>query len=702
MAKLLSTIIDGFVKSKDFVSGAFGSGWRIARTLGRWVFETDDIVVRGQMTVFELLIQKIRAVKGALGITQASGKIREIREDDTNYYIQVEDEMSFVANDIVKCQTFSGEQKNDWVIVSNVVNNEIVIPKSEFVNSSLPEVGDEMIQFGNTTDETRQSAIYLHADEGGQPAIDVLFGINSKSFDGKTKIRVGGDIPGSDGYKGFYCENGMIKSVNTKGETMYMLRPDGSGVMAKGNISWDADGNGSIFNKAIYWNATGFHFGSGIKLTWDNLDDTARENLKGEPGEPGKDGNNGLDGADGINGQDGVSIVWQGYFSSHPKNPKNGWAYKNTTDKKSYVYQDGAWYQMTIDGVDGANGKDGNDGLDIVWKGDSSTPPSSPRKNWVYRDTDNGRVYIYNGTSWVLMVADGNDGTDGANGKDGNGVYITYHDSETEPVRPTGNGTTEGWHTNSTASVIWMSQKVASSASSGIWGNPIRIGSTGEANLLPWLSDWNNNKTEIDGESVVSPKMFSGTKGSSGKLTGVAFGRDVIEIDGVKKTGIFGIKDGTITFSIDSETGSPMFKGSIYTPPFHVTSDNFSSVAIPVSGNMYMVNFDKTGLNIQFEYVPDLTSTFYLELPRETRYEGAEASVLNAFSYFSLGGSIPIGDIYVTVCDFANNKVSVTGAIIGKLAPVKFKCIVVDPTGWTLSDPSRLVDGKIVEWVFAN
>ena len=385
MAKLLSTIIDGFVKSKDFVSGAFGSGWRIARTLGRWVFETDDIVVRGQMTVFELLIQKIRAVKGALGITQASGKIREIREDDTNYYIQVEDEMSFVANDIVKCQTFSGEQKNYWVIVSNVVNNEIVIPKSEFVNSSLPEVGDEMIQFGNTTDETRQSAIYLHADEGGQPAIDVLFGINSKSFDGKTKIRVGGDIPGSDGYKGFYCENGMIKSVNTKGETMYMLRPDGSGVMAKGNISWDADGNGSIFNRSIYWDKDGFHFGSGIKLTWDNLDDTAKENLKGEPG---KDGRDGLNGADGVNGTDGVSIVWKGSFPSHPANPRNGWAYRNTTDNKSYVYQDGAWYQMTIDGVDGANGTNGKDGLSIVWKGDLTTPPAS----FHYGHMDSGKA----------------------------------------------------------------------------------------------------------------------------------------------------------------------------------------------------------------------------------------------------------------------------------------------------------------------
>ena len=43
-------------------------------------------------------------------------------------------------------------------------------------------------------------------------------------------------------------------------------------------------------------------------------------------------------------------------------------------------------------------GKDGADGLDIVWKGDLSTPPINPLKNWVYRDTDNGRVYIYNGT----------------------------------------------------------------------------------------------------------------------------------------------------------------------------------------------------------------------------------------------------------------------------------------------------------------
>lgn len=197
----------------------------------------------------------------------------------------------------------------------------------------------------------------------------------------------------------------------------------------------------------------------------------------------GTDGTNGVDGAAGVNGNDGVSIVWKGDFASHPASPQNGWAYRNTTDGKSYVYQDGTWYQMTVDGVDGANGTNGNDGLDIVWKGESSSPPASPVRNWAYRDTDNGKIYIYTGTAWELMVADGNDGTNGtngtngSNGSDGLSVFITYHDNPvgTTPPTPTGNGTTNGWHTNGTAAVNWMSQKVAASASSGTWGAPIQI-----------------------------------------------------------------------------------------------------------------------------------------------------------------------------------------------------------------------------------
>ena len=192
----------------------------------------------------------------------------------------------------------------------------------------------------------------------------------------------------------------------------------------------------------------------------------------------GEDGRDGLNGADGVDGKDGTSIIWKGDFLTAPLNPQNGWAYKNTTDKKSYVYQDGTWYQMTIDGVDGQNGADG---LSIVWKGDLAEAPANPQTNWAYRDTDNGRVYIYNGSAWELMVVDGTDGADGARGDNGYSVYITYNDSETEPSTPIGDGTTNGWHTDATSTAIWMSQKVAASSSDGTWGNPIKIkGEQGE------------------------------------------------------------------------------------------------------------------------------------------------------------------------------------------------------------------------------
>lgn len=180
----------------------------------------------------------------------------------------------------------------------------------------------------------------------------------------------------------------------------------------------------------------------------------------------------GLDGSDGVNGKDGESILWKGELPSHPANPQNGWSYRNTTDGKSYVYQDGSWYLMTIDGIDGKNGKDG---ISITWKGDLSTPPSDPELNWVYRDTDNGKVYIWNGNAWALMVVDGTDGADGADGKDGFSVFITYNDQLSEPAIPTGDGTTGGWHTNTSPAVIWMSQKVAASATEGTWGKPIKI-----------------------------------------------------------------------------------------------------------------------------------------------------------------------------------------------------------------------------------
>ena len=511
---------------EDFMSGFTGYGWKIWEYVkGKWMLEIDSIRVREQFIVFEMLVSKMRAIIGSLGISQACGKIATVTlsEDGTEYLISLEDEtMSFVAHDFMRCQTYTGTKQTFYhVEISSVVDDVIHVPVSEFdkdaegIVANPPEPGNDIVQFGNSVNKNRQSAIYIHADESGQPAIDIMFDIDSKDWTGKVKTRLGGDIPGGDGARGFYCENGMIKGTDSSGHTVYCIHPDGSAEFGDGSAKFNADKSGSLAGGAISWawDASKNQFITSFKnvvIKWENLDDEVKENLKGEKGDKGdkgdtgEKGGDGTNGADGINGKDGTSIVWKGSYVSHPSDPQNGWAYKNTTDGKSYVYQDGTWYQMTIDGVDGANGKDGADGLDIVWKGDLSTPPTNPVKNWVYRDTDNGRVYIYNGTAWTLMVADGNDGTNGAAGSDGLSVYITYHDSESQPAVPTGNGTSDGWHTNATNAVVWMSQKVAESASSGSWGTPIRAKGTDGEDAVLYIFEF-----EQDGKVINSIPAFA-------------------------------------------------------------------------------------------------------------------------------------------------------------------------------------------------
>ena len=252
--------------TEDFVSGFSGHGWKLWEYIkGKWKLEVDSIVVRDTMIVFELLIQKIRAVKGALGITQACGKIKtaSFDADKNNWLITIEDEMSFVAHDIIRCQNWSdGTFKGYWVEISEIRKIEnvdtIVIPVTEFTGSigydngietvkddltgmTTPALGDEIIQFGNSINSNRQSAIYIHADEGGQSAIDILFGISKKSFVGCVKQRIGGDIPGTNGLKGFYCENGMIKGTDTNGHTVYCISPDGSAEFGDGSAKFGTD-----------------------------------------------------------------------------------------------------------------------------------------------------------------------------------------------------------------------------------------------------------------------------------------------------------------------------------------------------------------------------------------------------------------------------------------------------------------------------
>ena len=64
---------------------------------------------------------------------------------------------------------------------------------------------------------------------------------------------------------------------------------------------------------------------------------------------------------------------------------------------------------------------------------------------------------------------------DGLTGPSGKSIFITYNDSATTPNSPTGNGASNGWHTNMTSTSIWMSQKVSDNINNGTWGSPVKI-----------------------------------------------------------------------------------------------------------------------------------------------------------------------------------------------------------------------------------
>lgn len=58
-----------------------------------------------------------------------------------------------------------------------------------------------------------------------------------------------------------------------------------------------------------------------------------------------------------------------------------------------------------------------------------------------------------------------------------NSLWTTYNDNDTIPDRPTGDGTTNGWHRNYTASAIWMSTKSSIEVDDPNveWGDPNRF-----------------------------------------------------------------------------------------------------------------------------------------------------------------------------------------------------------------------------------
>lgn len=191
-AELLSMIVRKLISSAHYTSGFNGEGYRL------WIdkdglsnLELDKLVVRQIMTVFELIIDRIRAVGGQIVVSAANGKIKAVEDTGEAYKITFEGDNYFQAHDLMRCQVFKGEEiRGYWVEVAASYSDYIVVDKSEFLGIE-PKVGDEVVLMGNTADSKRQNLISISATEDGEPHIDVLDGVKSKNFNGALRARLG-------------------------------------------------------------------------------------------------------------------------------------------------------------------------------------------------------------------------------------------------------------------------------------------------------------------------------------------------------------------------------------------------------------------------------------------------------------------------------------------------------------------------------
>ena len=213
------------VVSAAFRSGALGSGFKLGNYSDSEdsYLEVDRLLVRKAAEFVKLVIRELQSVGGEIVLSPASMKISKVNflragtllpdSAPLQYDVyrcsfltkQGDEEITnpFVVNDLVRCQTFNikegttanAKNKYYWRRVVRVGTDyiDILALSGGDYGDSQPEVGDELVQMGNTTDVARQSVLYLSAYGDDSPSIKLYKGVNDYTLDGKEIFVVSRD-----------------------------------------------------------------------------------------------------------------------------------------------------------------------------------------------------------------------------------------------------------------------------------------------------------------------------------------------------------------------------------------------------------------------------------------------------------------------------------------------------------------------------
>lgn len=205
VADLLSILVRSGIESANFSTGALGAGFCLKKDEnGDSYLEVDRMLVRKVATFIRLLIQQIKHVGGQIILTPASMSCVKIEDKGDFYRCYFENtdgertiEQEFVVGDLARAQTFNvkeGVNENVtntyyWRAVVGTGDNYIDLSKTDCdAGSTEPKAGDDIVQLGNKTDATRQTAIILSAYGNDAPYFKLYRGINSYSLDGKEFV----------------------------------------------------------------------------------------------------------------------------------------------------------------------------------------------------------------------------------------------------------------------------------------------------------------------------------------------------------------------------------------------------------------------------------------------------------------------------------------------------------------------------------
>lgn len=709
MARLLSTWFNGFVGSarstgnkvlnafgkvvcemqEYFASDFMGHGWKIfnngSEESPEYTLEIDNVRVRKAFVAHELIIDKVRAICGSLGISQACGKIKEVilRTDEYGnqyYLIKLEGESThgyggFMKNDLIRCQRVEkGGIKGYWVKIESVNMEEgwFTVMASEFSGTikqsevtewvsndggqmNLPAAGDEIVQYGNTTDTGRQNAIYLHATESGVPTIDLLQGINEKSFSEKIVCSLG-RIPNSEKF-GLYMSKGTIISVDKNGDN-YVFDEDGYFNLGRGAITYDPKtgvvtigsevvikwGANSKSNVTYQIGSSGVNAPTGTWLNsvppsevgkylwtrtkWPDGTYSYSVSYMAKDGAPGKDGTDGQDMRPNLLD---YTEFKQETFDNVP-----------TTDKT---------FELKGTRSDGLNGH-GAVQIETAFKinGDLPTPDSyvdffqqnvkskiapstwytlsfylksksiaQPLYTYMWTYDTNGLTMV--DTTEKMIV----DGKEQDTPKDGAVKFSPIHEwtYHTVTFKTAANLpdtclclfraiTKQIPQSNFVVPALFLSEpKLELGKAASAWtrsDNDIAGIAADKINMPSWVRQWDGQTTELGADYVAAKNAAFGTKDAEGKFTGIAMSGEGFDLGGkdTNVVGLYGVSKDECRVIIDPKNEKYAFRGNIFCESgqvngllvgsylkglTQVTNDTEWEKAFTLKGSYYRPNF---------------------------------------------------------------------------------------------------------------